>query len=169
MLTDPIQDGLSRGWRVIDAGTLADDRAYEADVCIVGTVAGGGVTAEILTKAGLNVILVEEGPLKSSRDFQMKEADAYPQLYQESAARKTKDKAINILQGRCVGGSTTVNWTSSFRTPVATLGHWATTFGLAGFADGDLAPWFDRTERRLGIGPWLLAPNENNDALRRGA
>ena len=29
-------------------------------------------------------------------------------------------QAIGILQGRCVGGSTTVNWTSSFRTPSAT-------------------------------------------------
>src|SRR5258705_4074569 len=169
MLTDPIQDGLSRGWRVIDAGTLADDRAYEADVCIVGTVAGGGVTAEILTKAGLNVILVEEGPLKSSRDFQMKEADAYPQLYQESASRKTRDKAINILQGRCVGGSTTVNWTSSFRTPPATLDYWAREFGITGFSPADLAPWFERMETRLNITAWPVEPNENNDVLRRGA
>ena len=30
---------------------------------------------------------------------------------------RPRDKAINILQGRCVGGGTTVNWTSSFRTP----------------------------------------------------
>jgi nitrite reductase/ring-hydroxylating ferredoxin subunit len=27
-------------------------------------------------------------------------------------------------QGRCVGGSTTVNWTSCFRTPEPTLRHW---------------------------------------------
>ena len=52
------------------------------------------------------------------------------ELYQESAARKTKDKAINILQGRCVGGGTTVNWTSSFRTPPATLAYWQREFGL---------------------------------------
>src|SRR5947207_14719127 len=124
MLTDPIQDGLARGWRVVDLVMADNARTFEADVCIVGTGAGGGVTAEILTKAGLTVVLVEEGPLKSSRDFRMKEADAYPQLYQESAARKTADKAINILQGRCVGGSTTVNWTSSFRTPETTLRYW---------------------------------------------
>jgi len=39
----------------------------------------------------------------------------------KAASRKTADKAIGILQGRCVGGSTTVNWTSSFRTPSLTL------------------------------------------------
>ena len=70
--------------------------------------------------------------MKSSQDFKMREADAYPALYQESAARKTRDKAINILQGRTVGGSTTVNWTSSFRTPPGTLEYWRKHFGLAG-------------------------------------
>jgi choline dehydrogenase-like flavoprotein len=99
----------------------------------------------------------------------MREAEAYTQLYQESAARKTKDRAIGILQGRCVGGGTTVNWTSSFRTPAPTLEHWAREFGIEGFGVADLAPWFERMEERLGVAPWLVAPNENNNALRRGA
>jgi choline dehydrogenase-like flavoprotein len=32
-----------------------------------------------------------------------------------------------------------------------------------------LAPFFAQAEKRLNIGPWLTAPNENNDLLRRGA
>ena len=121
VIPDPIQAGLAAGWQVLDAATLTSDRTMEADVVIIGSGAGGGVTAEILARAGLKVLIVEEGALKSSKDFKMREADAYPALYQESAARKTLDKAINILQGRTVGGSTTVNWTSSFRTPTPTL------------------------------------------------
>ena len=113
--------------------------------------------------------MIEEGPLKSSTDFRMREADAYRDLYQESAARKTADKAINILQGRCVGGGTTVNWTSSFRTPAATLAHWQSTHGWSRDGAADLAPWFDRVEARLGIAPWPIAPNANNAALARGA
>ncbi len=121
------------------------------------------------TQAGLAVILVEEGPLATAADFRMLESEAYPTLYQESAARKTKDKAIGILQGRCVGGGTTVNWTSSFRTPAATLACWQRTYGLEGFAPADLAPWFERMESRLAIAPWEVAPNANNEALARGA
>ena len=139
------------------------------DVAIVGTGAGAGITAELLARAGLSVILIEEGPLRSSSDFRQRESDAYPAIYQESAARKTSDKAINILQGRCVGGSTTVNWTSSFRTPPSTLAYWRQTFGLKSLTDDALAPWFLQAERRLNIGPWLLPPNENNELLRRGA
>ncbi len=169
MIRDPIREGLAAGWKVTDAAALDRDLALEADVAIVGTGAGGGVTAEILAAAGLEVVLIEEGPLKSSGDFRMLEAEAYPQLYQESAARKTLDKAITILQGRCVGGSTTVNWTSSFRTPDATLAHWRDRFGLADMSPAALAPWFERMEQRLAVGPWTVPPNENNALLARGA
>ena len=168
-LHDPIRDGLARGWRVFGGPHAAAPAVLECDVAIVGSGAGAGVTAELLALAGLQVVLVEEGPLKSSSDFRQRESDAYPQLYQESAARKTADKAVNILQGRCVGGSTTVNWTSSFRTPPATLAHWQQHYGLAELNVEAMAPWFDQAERRLNIGPWLTAPNENNDLLRRGA
>jgi choline dehydrogenase-like flavoprotein len=168
-ITDPIQAGLASGWKVIDASTLADNRDFEVDVAIIGTGAGGGVTAEILALAGLRILLIEEGPLKSSKDFKMREAQAYPALYQESAARKTKDKAINILQGRSVGGSTTVNWTSSFRTPYSTLNYWQENFGLKDYSAEVLAPWFLMMEQRLNVGVWTTPPNQNNDLLKRGA
>ncbi len=166
---DPIRAGLARCWRVLGGTHGAVPERITCDVAIVGTGAGGGVSAELLANAGLDVVLVEEGPLKSSSDFRQLESDAYPTLYQESAGRKTADKAITILQGRCVGGSTTVNWTSSFRTPPDTLRVWRERFGLAELTDGALSPWFLQAERRLSVGPWLAPPNENNDLLRRGA
>ena len=168
-IPDPIAAGLAAGWQVSDASSLHADRTLEADVVIIGSGAGGGITAELLALAGLQVLIVEEGGLKSSRDFKMREADAYPALYQESAARKTRDKAINILQGRTVGGSTTINWTSSFRTPPGTLAHWRSHHGLAGYTVDAMAPWFAMVERRLHITDWPVPPNENNDLLRRGA
>jgi choline dehydrogenase-like flavoprotein len=140
-LADPVREGIARGWNVIDAPTLQRDLTLEADVAIVGTGAGGGTAAEIFADAGLRVLMIEEGPLRSSRDFRMRESDAYRDLYQESAARKTRDKGINILQGRTVGGSTTVNWTSSFRTPPPTLAFWQQRFGLATYNEAELAPW----------------------------
>ncbi len=168
-LPDPIQAGLKRGWKVLGGRYGAVPEKIVCDVVIIGSGAGAGITAELLTAAGLRVVIVEEGPLKSSSDFNQQEAEAYPALYQESAGRKTEDKAINILQGRCVGGSTTVNWTSSFRTPAPTLKYWQERFGLVDYNVDALAPYFDQAERRLSISHWLTPPNENNDLLRRGA
>ena len=170
-IKDPIKLALadrSRGWKVIDGSRIGRDYTIECDVVIVGSGAGGGTAAEILTKAGLNVVMIEEGPFKSSSDFRMRERDAYLQLYQESAGRQTKDKGITILQGRAVGGSTTVNWTSSFRTPPTTLKHWQKVWGLDDYTEAKMAPWFEKMEARLSIAPWGIPPNENNDILRRG-
>ncbi|THC40731.1 GMC family oxidoreductase [Massilia sp. Mn16-1_5] len=168
IIPDPIRAGQARGWKIFDAARLDSDRTMSADVVIVGSGAGGGVTAEILALAGLSVLIVEEGALRSSSDFKMREADAYPALYQESAARQTLDKGIKILQGRTVGGSTTVNWTSSFRTPAPTLDYWRGEFGLMDYDSETLAPWFAMMEARLNVSDWHAPPNENNDLLRRG-
>ncbi|ODS60146.1 MAG: GMC family oxidoreductase [Acidovorax sp. SCN 68-22] len=166
---DPVREGLQRGWKVLGGPHGALPERITCDVAIVGSGAGAGISAEVLTRAGLKVVLVEEGPLKSSSDFRQRESEAYPSLYQDSASRKTADKAISILQGRCVGGSTTVNWTSSFRTPESTLGFWQQRFGLQEYTRAALAPYFEQAERRLHISPWLAPPNENNALLQRGA
>jgi choline dehydrogenase-like flavoprotein len=88
---DPIREGLAAGWKVFDAAALDQDLELQCDVAIVGSGAGGGVTAEALTQAGFDVVILEEGPLASSTDFHMREREAYPQLYQESSARQTAD------------------------------------------------------------------------------
>ena len=167
---DIYTEGIASGWKVIDAATLTAARTLEADVVIIGSGAGGGMAAEILSQAGLEVVLVEEGPLKTSADFKdMQEARAYRELYQGGGPGKaTSDGAITILQGRSVGGSTTVNWTSSFRTPEPTLKFWATEREVVGHSVDDMKPWFDKVEARLNIGPWTGAPNPNNSVLKRG-
>lgn len=167
-IADAFQDGIRGGWQVFNAAQLTANQTVETDVVIIGTGAGGGTTAEILSAAGLKVVLIEEGPLRTSNDFRMDERTAYRDLYQEGAGRSTKDGSMVILQGRSVGGSTTVNWTSSFRTPSLTLKQWTDEHGVRGVSEAELAPWFERREQRLNIKPWAEAPNANNDVIRMG-
>ncbi|GAA5178065.1 GMC family oxidoreductase [Niveibacterium umoris] len=170
-LPDPIGEAFDGKWRDhhIDGAKLEKDLTLEADVVIVGTGAGGGTTAERLTQAGLSVILLEEGALNTSRDFQLEERLSYPRLYQESAGRKTMDHGVGILQGRTVGGSTVVNWTTSIRTPDNTLAHWREHHGLSGLTPEAMQPWFERREERLSIAAWPTQPNRHNALLRDGA
>ena len=65
---------------------------------------------ELLTQAGLNVLIVEEGPLRSSTDFHQRESEAYPTLYQESAARKTAGSSIFL-------GSSHIWWNAASTKP----------------------------------------------------
>lgn len=165
---DLFAEGLARGWKTYNGSRLENDLTLEADVAIVGSGAGGGTTAQILSAAGYKVLLIEEGPLKTSSDFKMQEAEAYPSLYQEGIGRMSKDGAITILQGRAVGGTTLVNWTSSFRTPHQTLEHWAKEHNVKGHGKAEMAPWFELMEQRLGVAPWAVPPNANNDVIRSG-
>lgn len=68
-IIDPIAAGLQRGWKVLGGKHGALPERITCDVAIIGSGAGAGITAELLTKAGLNVVIVEEGQLKSSTDF----------------------------------------------------------------------------------------------------
>ncbi len=138
------------------------------DFVIVGSGAGGGLSAFLLSQYGHKVLLLEHGPFVKTADLSQDEAKAYPLLYQEAAARKTSDGAITILQGRSLGGSTTVNWTSSFRTPRTTLKFWQDEFGLKDLREDSLAPYFEVCEKLLNIKPWDISPNENNEVLARG-
>lgn len=165
---DEIGAAFDTRWHHHDASRQSSDLALECDVVIIGTGAGGGTAAYLLAQAGLDVVMLEEGPLRTARDFVLEERAAYPGLYQEAAARKTADKAIGILQGRAVGGSTLVNWTTSLRTPEATLAHWRKVHGWMFAEPQAMAPWFAAAEQRHAVAPWALPPNENNGVLARG-
>jgi len=167
-IPDIYTEGIASGWKVIDAAKLTAPQTMEADVAIIGSGAGGGVAAEILALAGLKVLLLEEGALRTSDSFKdMDEGRALRELYQEGAARATSDGAIAVLQGRSVGGSTTVNWTSSFRTPEPTLKFWAAEREVVGHGVEDMKPWFEQMEKRLDVMLWE-AQNANNSVLKRG-
>ena len=121
-------------------------RTVEYDFVVVGSGPGGSVAAAVLAQAGARVAIIEEGGHFTRRDFNMQEAWAYPNLYQEHGNRATDDLGIIILQGRSVGGGSTVNWTSSFRTPERTLALWAARHGVRGLDAAALAPHFAAVE-----------------------
>ncbi len=124
----------------IRAGADIVDATFEVDYVVVGSGPGGSTAAAVLAAAGAKVAVLEEGGHYTRRDFNMQEGWAYPALYQEHGNRATEDLSIMVLQGRSVGGGTTVNWTSSFRTPDRTLALWAARHGVRGLDAATLAP-----------------------------
>ena len=134
-----------------DAARLRDGERLNADVCIIGSGAGGAVMAAGLQRAGYSVIVLEEGGHYTRADFHMREDEAFPTLYQEAGSRATRDLGVAILQGRAVGGTTVVNWTTSFRTPDRVLEHWQKVHGVSGLTKAELDPHWDAVEERLNI------------------
>lgn len=155
---------------IIVGTQLTSDRTIDCDVCIVGSGAGGAVLAAGLAERGHDVVMLEEGPYLQKEDFDLQEGTAYPAMYQDRGTRATTDLAITILQGRVVGGGTTVNWTTSFRTPPRILEAWASRHGVTGWSADELAPHFAAIEERLNIHEWPEdRANPNNRVLLEGA
>jgi len=151
------------------AATLSNEATVDSEVCIIGSGAGGAVLASQLTNAGKKVLVLEEGGHHTKPEFKMREDQAFPMLYQEGGSRATKDLAIAILQGRAVGGTTVVNWTTCFRTPVPVLEHWQKTYGVSGLTKAELDPHWDAIEERLNIKQISLEEtNRNNRTLYDG-
>ena len=152
------------------AGTISKDLTLDCDVCVIGSGAGGGMLAAGLVERGLNVIMLEAGPYKNRADFRMNEAEAFANLYQGRGLQATKDMSISLMQGSNVGGGTTINWTSCFRTPDEILEHWQKHFGLSALTSSKMAPHFDAVEQRLNVSEWPLSlANANNQVVIRGA
>ena len=138
----------------------------DCDVCIVGSGAGGAMLAAGLAEKGLDVIMLEAGPYKQRKDFNMDEAAAFSNLYQHRGLQASDDYSISLLQGSSVGGGTTVNWTSCFRTPEAVLAHWQEHYNFdACLNTASLSPHFDAVESRLDVTDWPLdLANANNQS-----
>lgn len=130
------------------AADLAGER-IAADVIVIGSGAGGAVAAARLAEAGLEVVVLEQGPLVTHDEMTEDEATATARMYGDGGARATDDLAISLLQGETVGGGTTVNWLLMLRTPDHVLEEWARDHATEGLDPAAMRRVFDRVEREV--------------------
>lgn len=155
---------------VYTGADVTSDLTRECDVCVVGSGAGGAHVAQRLALAGKSVILLEDGGFWTSDQFKTTELESGAMLYQEAAARGTADQSIRVYQGRAVGGSTVVNWTTCFRTPERVFEYWHEHHGVEGITHAQLVPHWEQIERRLNVTKMTLEQvNKNNLVLWNGA
>jgi long-chain-alcohol oxidase len=139
------------------------DTELDCDVCVVGSGAGGGVAAAALARGGLDVVVLEAGPHLEDADFRLSELDAYRRLYLGAAALTTEDGAVGLLAGACVGGTTTINYTTSFRTPGEVREEWGEPFTSAEYDVSLGAVW-----ERLGVNSDEGRPSKRDEVMGRG-
>jgi acyl-CoA reductase-like NAD-dependent aldehyde dehydrogenase/choline dehydrogenase-like flavoprotein len=126
------------------------EMVIEADVCIVGSGAGGGVIAGELAAAGKQVCVVEMGGYYDQADFDGLELGAYERMYLNGGPFPTAENQVSILAGSCLGGGTTINWTNSLRLHPWVREQWARDHGLEG-VDGDFDRHFDAVMERTSV------------------
>ncbi len=138
---------------VVVGSSITADRHRTADVVVIGSGAGGAVAAARLAEAGLEVVVLEEGGYYTAADFTETEVPLAEQLYADGALRATDDLAVQMLQGRSVGGSTTINWMIMLRTPDFVFDEWQRLFGLTDYSAAAMASVFARVEEEVHAKP----------------
>ena len=135
-----------------------------ADVVVIGSGAGGSVTAALLAEAGYEVVILESGGWYTRHDFNEDEPTQTERLFADGGLRTTDDAAVSLIQGATAGGGTTVNWMIMLRTPDYVLEQWAREYGVRAMLPHDMAPVFDTIERDVRAG---LVPEDAHSANNR--
>ncbi|HEX7713238.1 MAG TPA: GMC family oxidoreductase, partial [Bacillota bacterium] len=161
----------------------------DADICIVGAGAAGGVLAHDLSQAGLRVVVIEAGPFWDPQtDFASDEL-AMESLAWQDTRLSTGNDPLNFghnNSGRGVGGGT-VHFTGVFLRFHGSDFRVRTRDGVAEdwpLAYEDLEPYYSRIEREIAVsgpkefpwgefhGPYPYPAREpisaNSEIFRRG-
>ncbi|NOY89686.1 MAG: GMC family oxidoreductase [Deltaproteobacteria bacterium] len=157
----------------IDGSTLEGDQRLRCDVVIVGSGPAGSTVARELAASGVDVLVLEAGPLVTP--------DRYPRSALRSMSTQYRDWGASVVlgrapmpyvQGRMVGGGSPINGAICWRLPRDVWAEWVD-------ADPSLADAlpFDELEsitgeleRRLGVSPTDAAiAGRKNELMAQGA
>src|SRR5947208_6506609 len=121
-----------------------------ADVCVVGSGAGGGVIAAELQKGGKSVLVLEQGGYRNEQDFKQLELPGSLELYLSGGLLQSEDGSIAVLAGATLGGGTVVNYMNCIRTPDHIRREWA-EFGIEGIDGPGYDEHIDAVWERLSV------------------
>jgi choline dehydrogenase-like flavoprotein len=146
--------------QILPSGSFDRDEVIEADAVIVGTGAGGGPAANVLSERGFAVAIMEAG-----RFIRRQESTFGTQRITFSLG----NTPVLLPMGRAVGGTTFINAGTCFRTPPGILLRWVEQ-GMPELHPDRMSPYFDQVEETIKVSeadPKYVGPV--GEVIRRGA
>ncbi|MBS1891279.1 MAG: FAD-dependent oxidoreductase [Actinobacteria bacterium] len=138
-----------------------------ADVCVVGSGAGGAVIAARCAQAGKSVLVLEMGSYKNESDFRQLEAEGASQMFLGGGLGWTEGGELGLLAGSTLGGGTTINSMACRPLPDDVRADWAAA-GLEGVDGEEWDRYFDTVWTALGANSEATVYNRNAEVLIEG-
>lgn len=156
---------------VIDGSTEGSDDTLECDVVIVGSGAGGGALAHDLASRGHGVLVLEAGRYFKRPDFNGRPIEMMRRMFLDHGMTLAiGNLGTPVWAGQTVGGTTTINSGTCYRTPDGVLEEWRRELGLSMMTPEAMDSHFAKVEQVMGI---ELARREHlgaiADVIARGA
>jgi choline dehydrogenase-like flavoprotein len=151
--------------KTIELEPLASPRtSVSADVCVIGSGAGGAVVAAELQRAGLSVVVLERGGYRNEADFRQLELIGAQELYLRGGLFFSESGSIGLLAGSTLGGGTVINSMVCLRPPARIRAEWE-RLGLEGLAGDEFDAHLDAVSARLNVNTEATRPNRTNELM----
>ena len=157
--------------KIIEGFEISTEIKESADVCVIGSGAGGAVVAKELAERGHSVVLVEEGGRWTKETYPKDPLEVFFKMYRDRGITSALGRPpVPLPIGRCLGGTTKVNSGTCFRTPDKVLRRWRREFGIEGIEPEQMRPYFEKVEKIIHAQP--VSPRvmgRNNEIVLEGA
>ena len=104
------------------------------EIAVIGSGSGGGIAANELNKK-YEVGIFDKGNYPNGEINN--ETFGYHNFYETHAIQQTRGYKVLLLAGSGIGGGTSINWTTSLRTPDKILSEWDTLTGQVNYFNSD--------------------------------
>ena len=142
----------------------------DTEILVVGSGAGGAVTAARLAEAGRSVLVVEEGPWYRPDEHEPFSLEEFVARYRhQGPSAALGNPSIVFAEGRGVGGSTEINSGLYHRLPEYLAADWRQEYGIADFDEATLTRYADIVEREITVSKLPGEPPRSSAALARGS
>ena len=113
------------GARTLQPLPVDGDTVIDCDVCVVGSGAGGGTAAAVLASRRAGRRRARGRRRLRRRGLRRRRARGLPAAVRGRRRHGDRRSGHRLLAGSCLGGGTTVNYTTSFRPPDDVRAEWA--------------------------------------------
>ena len=150
---------------LIDANNINKVSKLDYKIVIIGSGAGGSVTAKILSEKGHEVLIVEEG--QNFTDHKKVGLSKNLDKWRNYGATPifSNESIISYAEGKCVGGSTEINGALMWRTPDDVLDKWSKYFEIEDLDTNNMKKYFEEYEKEMTVN--YQDENESNIASKK--
>jgi choline dehydrogenase-like flavoprotein len=152
---------LAQAPKTIAIEQLEGPTTMQADVCVIGSGAGGSVIAAELQAAGLQVVVLERASYRNEADFRQLELVGASELYLRGGLFWSEQGTIGLLAGATLGGGTVINSMVCLRPPAEIRAEWA-ALGLDGLDGTAFDAHLDAVSERMHVNVEATRPNRTN-------